>query len=126
NVSRYNASGTTHNNGMGATLLLRLADTVTSKPEALADSSSHNIMRPQVGADSPACALASPADGCVLATTAGSSLLRLAVPRHMAANNTNSTLQPIASALEVNAGSSANGKLSSASSEPALDSANSQ
>ncbi len=45
---------------------------------------------------------------------------------HSAANTTNNALHPSASVREVNAGSSNSGKLSSASSEPALDQANSQ
>ncbi len=49
-MSKYNASGTTHNNGIGATFALRFAETVTSNPDAHADSNTHKTIRDTVGA----------------------------------------------------------------------------
>jgi hypothetical protein len=124
-VSKYSASGTTQSSGMGATLALRFAETVTSNPDAHADSSNHSAICVNVGACAAGCGGAASLVTACTGCSAGCRLSK-AMPMDKAANTTNAPLHPSASAREVKAGSSNNGKLNNASSEPAFDNANIQ
>src|SRR5688572_10115550 len=120
NVSRYSASGTTQSNGIGATLALICAETVTSRPDAHPANTTQITIWPRAGAAAGAVSCCSARIGSVVWR------LRYATAIDSNANRTNKPLQPQASTCALNAGSSTNGKLSNASNDPALDHANNQ
>src|SRR5688572_28148109 len=121
NVSRYTASGSTHRNGTTATSWQSLFVVASSSTDAHAASASHRSRRPNRGA------VSSPADGAASSGTAGTGPLGRAASHahaaHARENAPSPTDHTVACARRVSSGSTRNGYDTSASSDPAFESA---